>query len=378
MRMSKNIYFSILLLLPLVFSCEPKADPVTPFPSVVPGSTVVRSDRGSMFMTVDIPGSWRLSLDFGQSAPWAELGVTSGEGRRVDVDLYYDANESESSRTLRIVASHANGVVSCNLTQYSATASDAVAGWMELPAVRMESAGQHFFTHYQNVGKEIRSWSYLWDEEHLVAHWVAYPLNSKLIGSGSRTDEWGLDPKLPRDKQPVLFSGFSGGYQRGHQLPSADRYNRDANIQTFYGTNMTPQNGSLNGGVWAKLEGRVREWSHKFDTLYVVTGCTVKGSTRKAYDNDGKAVTVPTGYFKALLGYSRSGGLGIAPQTGGYTGVAFYMDHFNYPSDYMTSAMTIDELEVKTGFDFFVNLPDKITSTLADKVESTRDYFWWN
>ena len=89
-------------------------------------------------------------------------------------------------------------------------------------------------------------------------------------------------------------------------------------------------------------------------------------------------MTVPTGYFKALLGYTRSGGLGIAPQTGGYTGVAFYMDHFNYPSDYMKSAMTIDELESMTGFDFFVNLPVKITPTLADKVESTRDNFWWN
>lgn len=377
MKMKKIIYLYVISLL-AVFSCEPKTDPVVPLPSVVPGSTVVRSDKGSLFITVDIPGDWGLSLDFGQAAPWAELGVTSGEGRRVDVDLYYDANDGESSRTLRIVASHAKGVVSCNLTQYSSSASDAVTGWMELPAVKMDNINQHFFTHYQYVGKNIRSWSYLWDEEHLVAHWVAYPLNSKLIGSGSRTDEWGLDPKLPREKQPVLFSGYTGGYQRGHQLPSADRYNREANIQTFYGTNMTPQSGGLNGGVWAKLEGRVREWSHKFDTLYVVTGCTVKGSTRKAYDNDGKAVTVPTGYFKALLGYTRSGGLGIAPQTGGYTGVAFYMDHFNYPSDYMKSAMTIDELESMTGFDFFVNLPVKITPTLADKVESTRDNFWWN
>lgn len=377
MKMRNIIFFNFFLLL-AVISCEQKSEPVDALPSVVPGSTVVRSGKGSMFITVDIPGTWNISLDFGQASPWAELGVTSGEGRRVDVDLYYEANEGESSRTLRIVASHARGVVSCNVTQYPSTASDAVGVWMELPDVRIDNSNQHFFTHYQYVGKEIRSWSYLWDEEHLVAHWVAYPLNSKLIGSGSRTDEWGLDPKLPRDKQPVLFYGFSGGYQRGHQLPSADRYNREANVQTFYGTNMTPQNGGLNGGVWAQLEGKVREWSHKFDTLYVVTGCTVKGSTRKAYDNDDKAVTVPTGYFKALLGYSKSGGLGITPQTGGYTGVAFYMDHFNYPSDYMTSAMTIDELESKTGFDFFVNLPFKITSTLADKVESTRDNFWWN
>ena len=330
-----------------------------------------------MFITVDVPGEWTVSLDFGRETPWAELGVTAGEGKRVDVDMYYDENTGDSSRSLRLVVTHQMGMVSCTITQYSTTASDVVCDWMELPEVNI-GANQHFFTHFQHMGKSIRSWSYLWDENHLVAQWVAYPLNRSLIGSGSRTDEWGLDPKLPREKQPVLFEAFRGGYQRGHQIPSADRYDYEANVQTFYGTNMTPQKGGLNGGVWADLETRVREWSYKFDTLYVVTGCTVKGSKDKAYDNDNKAVTVPSGYFKALLGYTKGGGLGIAPQTGGYTGVAFYLDHFSYPSDYMEAAMTIDQLESKTGFDFFVNLPHKITPTLANKVEATRDNFWWN
>lgn len=371
-------YFHILVSIALAFaSCDrPDSHPVTE-PSVEPGMTVLTSRSGSMFITVDVPGEWTVSLDFGRETPWAELGVTAGEGKRVDVDMYYDENTGDSSRSLRLVVTHQMGMVSCTITQYSTTASDVVCDWMELPEVNI-GADQHFFTHFQHMGKSIRSWSYLWDENHLVAHWVAYPLNRSLIGSGSRTDEWGLDPKLPREKQPVLFETFRGGYQRGHQIPSADRYDYEANVQTFYGTNMTPQKGNLNGGVWADLETRVREWSYKFDTLYVVTGCTVKGSKDKAYDNDNKAVTVPSGYFKALLGYTKGGGLGIAPQTGGYTGVAFYLDHFSYPSDYMEAAMTIDQLESKTGFDFFVNLPHKITPTLANRVEATRDNFWWN
>ena len=347
-------------------------------PDLIMKTDIVGGSEGSMFLTVDVDGPWTLSLDFGEASPWAELGVVAGEGRRVDVDLYWSENTGEENRTLSFRLVYEKGVIRKNLTQKSKTSSDVPAKWMELPAVGLEG-DQQFFYHNQRIdNKDVRSWSYLWDPDHLVALWVAYPLNKKLIGSGSRTDEWGLDPNLPREKQPVLFNGFSGGYQRGHQLPSADRYNRAANIQTFYGTNMTPQKGGLNGGVWANLEGRVREWSYKFDTLYVVTGCTVAGSTLKAYDNDGKAVTVPTAYFKALLGYKKSGGLGMTSQTGGYTSVAFYMKHFDYPSNYMDSAMTIDELETITGFDFFVNLPDKISSTMAEYVESSKDNYWYN
>ena len=141
---------------------------------------------------------------------------------------------------------------------------------------------------------------------------------------------------------------------------------------------MTPQEGGLNGGVWARLEGKVRDWASSFDTLYVVTGCVVTGSTETVKDNDNKDVTVPTAYFKALLGYSKKASVGMTPQTGGYTGVAFYMSHQSYPSDYLAAAMTIRELERKTGFDFFVNLPSAITTANAEKVETLKDNFWYD
>ena len=54
------------------------------------------------------------------------------------------------------------------------------------------------------------------------------------------------------------------------------------------------------------------------------------------------------------------------------------MPHNGYPSQYMDSAMTLDELEEKTGFDFFVNLPEQISEKLAEYVEETKDNFWYN
>ena len=90
-----------------------------------------------------------------------------------------------------------------------------------------------------------------------------------------------------------------------------------------------------------------------------------------------KKITVPVGYFKALLGYKKSGTLGITGTTGGYTAIGFYMKHQYYDdSEIMGQSMTIDDLEKKTGFDFFVNLPSKIGDSLAGKVESTRDPWW--
>lgn len=350
----------------------------SPAPDVVMKVTSVDCSSGSMFVIVDVDGDWTATLDFGGEDAWAELGVTSGSGRRVDVDLYYDENPDEdNSRILKLIIAYEGGTIERKLIQYPQVSSDPVPDWMELPEVSLNE-GQYFFYHNQTLAnmKKIRSWSYLWDLGHFVSHWVAYPLNREMIGNGSRTDKWGYDPKLTYDMQPHI-AGYYSKYQRGHQIPSADRLNYDANVQTFYGTNMTPQEGGLNGGVWARLEGQVRDWSSRFDTLYVVTGCVVEGSTEKVQDDKGRDITVPAGYFKALLGYSKNYSIGMTAQTGGYTGVAFYMDHYSYPSDYMEAAMTIRDLEKKTGFNFFVNLPAKITMTLSDKVETSKDNFWY-
>ncbi|MBR5055657.1 MAG: DNA/RNA non-specific endonuclease, partial [Bacteroidales bacterium] len=201
----------------------------------------------------------------------------------------------------------------------------------------------------------------------------------------SRTNEWGLDPKIPRRLQPVVFRGYGnasyngGYYNRGHQLPSADRLAYDSNVQTFYGTNMTPQRGELNADAWAVLEGMVRTWANTFDTLYVVTGCTLEGSTESVTDNEGKRVKVPTGYFKALLGYKKNGTVGMTASAGGYTGTAFWFDHRGYANNTWTvlgQRITIDQLETQTGIDFFVNLPSRIGADKAAAVEASIDSWW--
>lgn len=103
-----------------------------------------------------------------------------------------------------------------------------------------------------------RNYSMLYDTQYKVAYWVAYPLSNDYLGSQDRTDKWAYDPAFLSNLQANLESGYPNNaslqIDRGHQLPSGDRtYNRAENESTFYYTNMTPQNRSLNQGcglIW--------------------------------------------------------------------------------------------------------------------------------
>jgi endonuclease G len=198
-----------------------------------------------------------------------------------------------------------------------------------------------------------------------------------------RTDEWAYDPLLGTDSSaPFSYYGRktptdrgNDPYARGHQIPSADRLcNREANVQTFYGTNMTPQLFDHNGGIWSDLENKVRNLAEKSDTTYIVTGCLVEdGET--VYDSDGKPMTVPVAYFKALLRYSKSSTLGQ------WSGAAFYLEHKVYSEALgKKHSMSIDELEEITGIDFFANLPAKIGESQAAAIEAadpSQSAIWW-
>lgn len=335
-------------------------------------------DKGSVFVVANCISQWELELDFGENDPWATLSHTSGTGYKSNILLSYEENTTGESRSLSIILTSGNKksetVFTQNSTQqekhdYGADVTD--CGWLELPETKADDGHEWFCHHFNYNGKTKRNYSFYYSYDDYVSLWVAYPLNSDLIGSGGRTNAWAYDPLIPNNLQiNVLYPGISG-YQRGHQLPSADRYSGDSNPQTFYSTNMTPQRGQFNENIWAGVEGKVRNWAKdgKADTLYVVTGCTVKGSTKKATDHSGHSVTVPTAYWKACLKRTASG----------WTACGIWLDHYTSATSITRNDLfSIDELEDKIGIDLFVNLPAKIGDSQAAIVESTEptEYAW--
>lgn len=344
----------------------------------------VGPEAGSQFVTVQAAGDWSLSISYLEGGSgWASIGPQTGSGDRSSVVLEYGENTSSGSRSLAIVLTSGGKAVQCTLVQKASgsqqepeePSADGVPGWMELPAVETGD-GLRFVTHDMTLGGiPTRNYSMLWSDAHLVARWVAYPLSTWTIGTedAGRTDDWQYDPEIPQEYQPCLFRGFpsggSYGYDRGHQIPSADRQNEASNRQTFYFTNMTPQLSSFNQKIWADLENKVRSIARGADTLYVVTGCIVEDSTKVAYDNEGKEVAVPSAYFKALLKYRTAGSTtGI----GGYSAAGYYLEHRAYSQDSIDTSMlmSIDRLEELTGIDFFVNLASVLGSGYAAEVEA--------
>ena len=353
----------------------------------------VSSDPGTQFLDVKCSGDWTLTLVEDDAQPeWASLSVDSGTGDKSNVRFSWKTNSTEVDRTLTIVLD--NGVKSsyCTFTQYAGeyrpddTPDDedpvqtgnvdlTKTGWMELPS--MDNPDLGYFTHsFKMDGKKYRNFSFGWSQKDRVALWVAYPL-CKLYtnGSAGRTNAWALDPLLG-DLSAAPFGGYAGDYARGHQLPSADRQCCDeANAQTFYGTNMTPQLNEHNEGIWSALESKVRNIANGSDTTYVVTGVIVSASSKKEKDSYDNNVTIPDAYFKVLLRYSKSSTLGQ------WNAAAFYLEHRKYSENLgKQHSMSVDELEEMTGIDFFVNLPAKVGEAQAAKIEAAVPAdvaLWW-
>ena len=153
------------------------------------------------------------------------------------------------------------------------------------------------------------------------------------------------------------------GYQRGHICASSDRlYSQDANEQTFYYTNMSPQKGYFNTGIWGDLEGKVRTWgrSDSFrDTLYVVKGAALdKENQIWEYIGNDRTKPVPKYYYMALL----------CKKGETFKAIGFWMDQSTTVKPVLSEcAKTIDELEILTGLDFFHNLSDNLENAVESK-----------
>ena len=248
-----------------------------------------------------------------------------------------------------------------------------VPAWMEMPKVTNESA---WHAHTTILGfQRVRDYSFSYNESCLVADWVAYPLYDLFSASNVErsNSNWEKDPFLSKQSDVTAGSPYefsSKGYDRGHQIPSADRVGGAmTNQHTFYYSNVTPQLQNFNGGVWQKLESAVRGWSassNGTDTLYVVTGCMADASCSTVRDHNGRAVAIPKAYYKAVLRLSK----------GNYTGVGFYLPHENTTKEYKEFAMSLKELEAKTGMTFFVNLPAETATKV--KAEDPKNNAFWN
>lgn len=342
-------------------------------------AVVLRAQQGTSYSaTIISDGDW---ARFSNRETIATDTMTASE--KV-IYIYFDTNPSGAKRTARVRVEFSDGAYfDSSFTQLSYDSSIAFTrDWAELPLCTVDDR-YIYNTHYGQLGakQDARNYTFCFDPTVRASLWVAYPLHSAhMSGSGNRNDSsFGYDPTVSTSVQANLFKSYNGWYDRGHQLPAADRKcSQEMMDQTFYSTNMTPQQGNFNQNKWGTLEGRVRNMVCS-DTLFVVTGAHFAGEHHSSIDAEttdrsGNVCPTPTHYYKALLRTvkgntgRRIDEIGDASQL---RAIAFWFEHANTGNDTkITSAdcITIEELERRTGFDFFPMIDDRIEAEVQSTI----------
>lgn len=134
--------------------------------------------------------------------------------------------------------------------------------------------------------------------------------------------------------------------------------NHTAMSESFFLSNMSPQVAGFNRGIWSSLEAQVRELALSYQKLYVATEPVFRDNIGVIGEN---GVTVPGYYYKVLYdGNNRMIGL-ILPNASSTKS----LDQF---------VVTVDQIELQTGIDFFPGLNDE----LENRLEGSTNTSGWN
>ena len=225
--------------------------------------------------------------------------------------------------------------------------------------------------------KDGVNFSVEWDCDKRSQRWTCYQMHKGYSGKYSRESNFFFDQTNLNSNEYWGEYTYFPGYDRGHICPSGDRTaSKEMNSQTFVMTNMQPQYHKFNGfddsgnnGLWVRMENQLRKWADKLsatDTIFVCKGGTIDSETNIITRIGGKLI-VPKYFYMAILRKSSFG----------YAGMAFWSEQTNAWRTNETlgsHAISIAELEKRTGIDFFCNLPDDVEA----QVEKTFNPSVWS
>ena len=179
------------------------------------------------------------------------------------------------------------------------------------------------------------------------------------MGSVKRNDSFRSDPMV-RSGSAALSDYKGSGFDRGHLAPAADmKWSSTAMSESFFMSNMSPQDPSFNRGIWKKLESRVRDWAMDNGSVYVATGGVLSNGLNTIGSN---GVSVPKYYYKVILDYKEPD----------YKAIGFLMPNSASKQSLQSFAVTVDNVERVTGIDFFHSLPDGIENSVEGNLDVSK------
>lgn len=196
-----------------------------------------------------------------------------------------------------------------------------------------------------------------------IPNWVAYELTAqKVNGTYPRYNTFMPDPEVPSNKTATTEDYSHSGWDRGHMAPAGDmKWSEQAMRESFYLSNICPQNRNMNSGVWHDLEIHIRDLAKHKGNIYVVCGPIISKNPKTIGNNK---VAIPDAFFKVLLMKSNNQ----------WNSIAFLYANSSGRKPMSSYAMSVDELELITDIDFFPSLPDEEENSAEETYELTK----WN
>lgn len=200
-----------------------------------------------------------------------------------------------------------------------------------------------------------------YNSQWCIPNWVAYELTAdEVYGEVPRGDDFVPDP-LAKGNTATTNDYKRSGYDRGHMVPAGDmKWSKTAMDESFYLSNICPQNKNLNKGDWKELEELARKWAVEYGNIYIACGPIVLNNYKTIGENN---VVVPESFFKVFL-----------RDTGNrWTCIGFLFENKAGNKKLNTYIRSIDEIEKLTGIDFFPLVPDDV----EEKIESQTNVYEW-
>lgn len=200
-----------------------------------------------------------------------------------------------------------------------------------------------------------------YNEPYEQAEWVAYELKKSHLTQDDRKRPYFIEDPKVKTKSADWRNYKGSGYDRGHLCPAGDRrFSEYAYNETFYTSNISPQDREFNAGVWNRLEQQVRYWCKKYGDLVVITGGVLERGLEEIGEED---VDVPNTFYKVV--FKKSGdSVDI---------LCFLIPGKESQAGLDSFLVSIDELEVLTGINFFEEQSQK----WQEKVEQSVNASGW-
>jgi endonuclease G len=168
-----------------------------------------------------------------------------------------------------------------------------------------------------------------YDAAAKLPRYVTYELlPQNALGCWPRTNAFVADASVPNGPRPDDYAGT--GYDKGHMSPDGDlSWDQQVEYESFLMTNMSPQHGSLNRGIWKLLETSIRGWAVQRNQSYTI----YVGGVYDAQDSRiGAGVVVPHGFYKIVINNQTNEVAGWAfPHTKPYVNLGNDLTRFRLP-----------------------------------------------